>query len=69
MRLNNIGMNKEDKYTDALRRIAIFLEGLRLGKGNLLPLGTMDLEILWDAITYLNEETCNSTYERGDITD
>ena len=39
--------------TDSLRMIAIYLSGLKDGKGNLLPLGTIVLEDLWDAVSYL----------------
>jgi len=36
-----------------LRNIAIFLEGFKLGKGNILPLGTNHLDSLWAAIQTL----------------
>lgn len=39
--------------TESLVHIAIYLSGLKEGKGNLLPLGINDLECLWDAIKYL----------------
>jgi hypothetical protein len=39
--------------TDSLSRLAIYLCGLKDGKGNLYPLGTIVLEDLWDAISYL----------------
>jgi len=39
---------------DALKRIALFLEGYKLGNGgNILPLGTEDLAHLWNAIGFL----------------
>jgi len=38
----------------SLSSIAIFLEGMKAGKGgDILPLGTNDLTALWDAIKYL----------------
>jgi hypothetical protein len=40
--------------TRSLSIIAIYLEGIKAGKGNLSPLGTYDLEQLWNAIHYLN---------------
>ena len=33
-----------------LREIAIYLEGVKKGKGNLLPLGISHLNTLWKAI-------------------
>jgi hypothetical protein len=38
---------------DSLVKIAIYLSGLKDGRGNLLPLGTVMLDDLWDAIKYL----------------
>lgn len=40
----------------SLRDLAIFLEGYKLGKGNLLPLGTICLDDLWNTIRELNSE-------------
>ena len=40
-------------HTDSLVKIAIFLEGWKAGKGNIQPLGTLDLEELWNTIHYL----------------
>lgn len=40
--------------TDSLKSLAIYLSGLKDGKGNLLPLGTIVLEDLWNAIHYLD---------------
>ena len=38
----------------SLKRIALFLEGLKLGRGgNIQPLGNYDLEQLWYVINYL----------------
>ena len=39
--------------TNSLAKLAIYLTGLKDGKGNLDPLGTMVLEDLWNAIKYL----------------
>ena len=39
----------------SLSKIAIFLEGYKLGKGNIQPMGTYDLEQLWNAIKLLRE--------------
>lgn len=32
---------------DEIRDVAIFLEGYRLGKGNILPLGSNHIQTLW----------------------
>ena len=40
----------------SLERIAFFLEGVKQGKGDLLPLGFHDLEQLWNAIHNLKRE-------------
>ena len=40
--------------TQSLRDLAIYLSGIKDGKGNLLPLGTIVLDDLWDAIRYLD---------------
>ena len=40
--------------TDSLKDLAIFLEGMKVGRGgNLSPLGTIVLEDLWNTIKYL----------------
>lgn len=40
---------------DSLKQIAIFLEGLKLGRGgNILPLGTVLIDDLWTVIRCLN---------------
>lgn len=41
--------------TEKLRRIAIYLEGVKAGRGDILPLGNADLEELWSAIRELNQ--------------
>ena len=40
--------------TQSLRELAIYLSGIKDGKGNLLPLGTIVLEDLWNTIIYLD---------------
>ena len=52
----------ESISTQSLRRLAIYLEGIKQGKGNLLPLGTDSLENLWNTIGFLNGDVrykCN----------
>ena len=39
--------------TQSLKDLAIYLSGMKDGKGNLLPLGTIVLDDLWDAVKYL----------------
>lgn len=39
--------------TQSLKDLAIYLSGVKDGKGNLLPLGIIVLEDLWDAVKYL----------------
>lgn len=41
----------------SLKDLAIYLSGLRDGKGNLLPLGTIVLDDLWNAISYLRGDS------------
>lgn len=43
--------------TKSLVDIAIYLSGVRDGKGNLLPLGTIVLDDLWNAIKYLQGDS------------
>ena len=39
---------------ESLVKIALFLEGMKLGRGgNITPLGNRDLEQLWNAVSYL----------------
>ena len=40
--------------TSSLVQLAIYLEGIKAGKGNLQPLGTIVLDELWNAIKVLN---------------
>ena len=47
-------MSKKNVEVSSLKSIAIFLEGVKQGRGgNLLPLGNNDLEQLWNAIAFL----------------
>ena len=46
-----------------LSDLAIYLEGLKQGKGNLLPLGTIHLENLWSAIKYLQGDVRYKCHE------
>ena len=39
-------------HIDCLQRIGLFLEGYKAGKGNVRPLGTKDLESLWEILSY-----------------
>lgn len=59
--MNNIPTETENKTyqnkvmidTKQLSDLAIYLSGMKDGKGNLLPLGTIVLEELWATIKYL----------------
>ena len=44
---------KTEINTQSLKDLAIYLSGIKDGKGNLLPLGTIVLDDLWDAIKYI----------------
>jgi len=48
---------KTEISTQSLKDLAIYLSGVKDGKGNLLPLGTIVLEDLWDAIKYIEGDT------------
>lgn len=48
---------KLDIDIDSLGKIAIYLEGIKQGKGgNILPLVDYDIEQLWDAMEYLRKD-------------
>lgn len=47
-------INAQEK-SESLSKIAIYLEGVKAGKGNLLPLGINDLEVLWEAVKHFNQ--------------
>ena len=53
---------------DSLRDLAIYLSGIKDGKGNLLPLGTIVLDDLWNAIKYLQGDTRYTCPERDEKT-
>jgi hypothetical protein len=44
---------KQQVNIRSLTELAIYLSGVKDGKGNLLPLGTIVLDDLWNAIKYL----------------
>ena len=50
-------MTTEEKKQrrQSLRDIALFLEGIKFAKGDLLPLGTKDLEAIWAVIQSLEQ--------------
>jgi len=52
--------------TDSLKDLAIYLSGVKDGKGNLLPLGTVVLDDLWNAIKYLQGDTRYTCPKRDD---
>lgn len=47
---------EEPPNSKMLKELAIYLEGLCKGQGNLHPLGTIHLENLWKAIRYLQDK-------------
>lgn len=50
----NTEIIKKNVEVDSLKKVAIFLEGVKQGRGgNIQPLGTNDLEQLWNAIAFL----------------
>ena len=52
--------------TDSLKDLAIYLSGVKDGKGNLLPLGTIVLDDLWNAIKYLQGDVRYTCPKRDD---
>jgi hypothetical protein len=58
---------------DSLKTIAIYLEGVKQGRGgSLLPLGNNDLEQLWNTIAFLKGDerfTAINPQEKKDIQD
>ena len=52
--------------TDSLKDLAIYLSGVKDGKGNLLPLGTVVLDDLWAAIKYLQGDVRYTCPKRDD---
>lgn len=51
--MENPVQDKKMISTQSLRDIAIYLSGIKDGKGNLSPLGTIVLDDLFDSIRYL----------------
>ena len=51
--MENTAEEKQVISIENLSQLAIYLEGMKQGKGNLLPLGTVHLENLWKTIKYL----------------
>ena len=50
-------ISKQNVEIDSLIKIAIYLEGIKQGRGgNIQPLGVNDLEQLWKAISFLNDD-------------
>ena len=52
--------------TDSLKDLALYLSGMKDGKGNLLPLGTVVLEDLWGTIKYLQGDVKYTCPTRDD---
>ena len=49
--------SEEMPSADGLVTLAIFLEGIKLGRGgNLYPIGTIELDNLWRAVRYIREK-------------
>lgn len=63
---NKQAMEKEIVSTDSLKDLAIYLSGVKDGKGNLLPLGTVVLDDLWKVIKYLQGDVRYTCPERDD---
>jgi hypothetical protein len=53
MEMNDIGITP--LYVESLRHLAFYLEGLKLAKGNILPLGTVTIDALWIAIEIMEQ--------------
>ena len=52
--------------TDSLKDLAIYLSGVKDGKWNLLPLGKVVLDDLWNAIKYLQGDVRYTCPKRDD---
>lgn len=57
---------KQQVNIRSLTELAIYLSGVKDGKGNLLPLGNIVLEDLWNAIRYLQGDA-RFTAERDSL--
>ena len=54
MKITEASDEKKVIEIESLSRIAMFLEGMKLGRGgNIRPLGTNDLDQLWNTVKYL----------------
>jgi ribosomal protein S27AE len=51
---NQTAQERTQIDTKSLKELAIYLSGIKAGKGNLLPLGNIHLENLWNTIKYLH---------------
>jgi len=72
MNESKTSVSKQEIQVDSLKIIAIFLEGIKQGRGDLLPLGNNDLEQLWNAIAFLKGDerfTAINPQEKKDIQD
>ena len=73
MNESKTSIRKQEIQVDSLKTIAIFLEGIKQGRGgNLLPLGNNDLEQLWNTIHLLKGDerfTAINPQEKKDIQD
>jgi hypothetical protein len=67
------GLSRQEIEVDSLKTIAIYLEGVKQGRGgDLLPLGNNDLEQLWNTIHFLKGDerfTAINPQEKKDIQD
>jgi len=61
---NETSQEREIIDINSLKELAIYLEGIKHGKGNLLPLGTNHLTELWHTIAYLKGDV-RYTVERN----
>jgi len=50
---------ERDINVDDLVKLGIYLEGIKAGKGNLQPLGTVVLDTLWQVVVKLRNEEHN----------
>ena len=73
MNESRTSISRQEIQVDSLKTIAIYLEGVKQGRGgNLLPLGNNDLEQLWNAIAFLKGDerfTAINPQEKKDIQD
>jgi len=54
IKIEKTEISKKNVEVDSLKKVGIFLEGFKQGRGgNIQPLGTNDLDQLWNAIAFL----------------